>query len=62
MPVVRCLEERTKELEEVKEELQGQMQDLQEEKDYLKRQQLIESESRRRLRQETSQLAAENMV
>lgn len=58
----RYFEEKAEELEEVKRELQGQIEELEEENDHLKRQQLMESEAKSKLRQETSRLTAENMV
>ncbi|CAN9499417.1 unnamed protein product [Ophioblennius macclurei] len=57
----RLLEEKTEGLEEANRELQAQMDELEEEVDHLKRQQLMESEVKRKLRQEASQLTAENM-
>lgn len=58
----RHFEEKSVELEELKRELQGQVEELEEENNHLKRQQLMESEARSKLRQETSRLATENMV
>lgn len=49
-------------MEELKTELQGQVEELEEENDHLKRQHLMASEAKIKLRQETSQLTAENMV
>lgn len=46
----------------MKRELQARVEELEEENDHLKRQQLMESEAKSKLRQETSQLTAENMV
>ncbi|XP_037539495.1 unconventional myosin-Vc [Nematolebias whitei] len=57
----RLFEERARELEEAKEELQGRIKELEEEKDHLRRQQLMESEVKGKLREETSRLTAENM-
>lgn len=58
----RHFEEKAEVLEEVKRDLQGKVEDLQEENDHLKRQCMMESEAKSRLRQEASQLTAENMV
>lgn len=58
----RHFEEKVEELEELKRELLGQIEELEEENDHLKRQQLMESEAKSKLRQETSRLTAENMV
>ncbi|KAF7656344.1 hypothetical protein LDENG_00042780 [Lucifuga dentata] len=57
----RHFKEQTEELEEVKRELQDRIEELQEENDHLRRQQMIESEAKIRLRQEASLLTAENM-
>ncbi|KAM9753749.1 unconventional myosin-Vc [Menidia menidia] len=57
----RCFEEKATELEEAKGELQARVEELEEENDHLKRQQLMEGEARRKLREETSRLTAENM-
>ncbi|KAM4553324.1 unconventional myosin-Vc [Fundulus diaphanus] len=57
----RHFEERAKELEETREELQGRIKELEEENELLKRQQLMEGEGKRKLREETSQLTADNM-
>ncbi|XP_074534428.1 unconventional myosin-Vc [Halichoeres trimaculatus] len=57
----RHFEEKAEELEEQKRELQEQVEELQEENDHLKRQQLMESEAKSKLRQEVSQLTAQNM-
>ncbi|XP_029952610.1 unconventional myosin-Vc isoform X2 [Salarias fasciatus] len=57
----RLLEEKAEGLEEANRELQVQMRELEEEVDHLKRQQLMEMEIKRKLRQEASQLTAENM-
>lgn len=46
----------------MKRELQGRVEELEDENDHLKRQQLIESEAKGKLRQESSRLTAENMV
>uniref|UniRef100_A0A8D3CYR8 Myosin VC n=1 Tax=Scophthalmus maximus TaxID=52904 RepID=A0A8D3CYR8_SCOMX len=54
-------EEKAEALEEVKRELQGRVEDLEEENDHSKRQQLMETEAKSKLRQETSRLTAENM-
>lgn len=62
MLLFRHFEEKAEELEESKRELQGRVEELEEENDHLKRQQLMESESKSKLRQETSRLTAENMV
>uniref|UniRef100_A0A671VFM8 Myosin VC n=1 Tax=Sparus aurata TaxID=8175 RepID=A0A671VFM8_SPAAU len=53
--------EKAEELEELKGELQGQIEELEEESDHLKRQQLMDSEAKIKLRQEISRLTAENM-
>ena len=58
----RYFEEKAKELEEAKEELECKVDDLEEENDHLKRQQLMEGEVKRKLREETSHLTAVNMV
>lgn len=58
----RHFEDKTEELEEVKCELQGRVEDLEEEKEHLKKQQLMDSEARSKLREDISQLTAENMV
>lgn len=58
----RHFEEKAKELEEIREELQVKIEELEEENEHLKRQQLMEGEVKRKLREETSQLTAENMV
>lgn len=55
-------EEKANKLEEAKMELQGRIEELEEETDHLKRQQLMEGEVKRKLREETSRLTAENMV
>uniref|UniRef100_A0A3P8VPC6 G protein subunit beta 5 n=1 Tax=Cynoglossus semilaevis TaxID=244447 RepID=A0A3P8VPC6_CYNSE len=57
----RHFEDKTEELEEVKCELQGRVEDLEEEKEHLKKQQLMDSEARSKLREDISQLTAENM-
>lgn len=49
-------------LEELKRDLQGKVEELQEENDHLRRQNMMESEAKSRLRQEASQLTADNMV
>lgn len=46
----------------MKRDLQGRIEELEEENEHLKRQQMIDNEIKRNLRQETSQLTAENMV
>ena len=58
----RYFEDKANELEEAKEELQGRIEELEEENNHLKKQQLMESEVKRKLREETSRLTAENMV
>lgn len=58
----RYFEEKAEELEEAKTELQGRVEELEEENDHLKRQQLMENEVKSKLREETSRLTAENMV
>lgn len=58
----RYFEEKAEELEEAKRELQGRVEELEEENDHLKRQQLMENEVKSKLREETSRLTAENMV
>lgn len=60
--LLRHFEEKAEELEELKGELQGQIEELEEESDHLKRQQLMDSEAKIKLRQEISRLTAENMV
>lgn len=62
MLLFRHFEEKAEELEELKTELQGRVEDLEDETNHLKRQLLMESEAKNKLRQETSQLTAENMV
>ena len=62
MLLYRHFEEKAEELEEVKRELQGQVEELKEEHYHLKRQLLMEGEAKIKLRHETSRLAAENMV
>lgn len=62
MLLVRHFEERSEELEELKRELEGRVDELGEENDHLKRQLQMESEAKSKLRQETSQLTADNMV
>lgn len=62
MLLFRHFEEKSEELEELKRELQGQVEELKEENDHLKRHQQMESEAKSKLRQETSRLTAENMV
>ncbi|XP_030586985.1 unconventional myosin-Vc [Archocentrus centrarchus] len=57
----RHSEEKAEELEEAKRELRGRVEELEEENDHLKRQQLMENEVKRKLREETSLLTAENM-
>ncbi|XP_047451958.1 unconventional myosin-Vc [Mugil cephalus] len=57
----RHFEEKAEELQEAKCELQGRVEELEEEIDHLKRLQLMESEVKRKLREETSRLTAENM-
>ncbi|XP_041853672.1 unconventional myosin-Vc [Melanotaenia boesemani] len=57
----RYFEEKAKDLEEEKGELQGRVEELEEENDHLRRQQLMEGEVKRKLREETSRLTAENM-
>lgn len=51
-----------KELEELQADLQNQVDELEEENDHVKRQHLMAHEVKNKLRQETSQLTAENMV
>lgn len=51
-----------KELEELKNELQIQVEELEEDNDHVKRQHLMAIEAKNKLRQEISQLTAENMV
>lgn len=58
----RHFEEKATELEATRGELQGRIEELEEENEHLKRQQLMEGEVKRKLREETSQLTAENMV
>lgn len=58
----RHFEEKAEELEELKRELQGRVEELEEENDLSKKQLLMESEAKSKLRQETSRLTAENMV
>lgn len=58
----RHLEEKVKELEELRTELQSQVEELEEENDHIKRQHMMANEAKNKLRQETSQLTAENMV
>lgn len=58
----RHLEEKVKELEELRTDLQSQVEELEEEHDHIKRQHLMANEAKNKLRQETSQLTAENMV
>lgn len=43
-------------------DLQSQMEELEEENEHLKKQHMMASEAKTKLRQETSQLTAENMV
>lgn len=62
MLLFRHFEEKAEELEELKRELHGKVEELEEENDHLKRQLLMEMEAKSKLRQETSQLTAENMV
>nr|XP_020476628.1 unconventional myosin-Vc isoform X2 [Monopterus albus] len=57
----RLFEGKAEELEEIRRDLQDRVEELEEENDHLKRQQLMESEAKRKLRQETSRLTAENM-
>ncbi|XP_042351955.1 unconventional myosin-Vc isoform X2 [Plectropomus leopardus] len=57
----RHFEAKAEELEELKRELQGRLEELEEDNDHLKRQLLMEMEAKNKLRQETSQLTAENM-
>lgn len=57
----RHFEEKAEELEEQKRELQEQVEELEEENNHLKRQQQMESEAKSKLRQEISQLTAQNM-
>uniref|UniRef100_A0A8C7YNI6 Unconventional myosin-Vc n=1 Tax=Oryzias sinensis TaxID=183150 RepID=A0A8C7YNI6_9TELE len=57
----RYFEERAKELEDAKMELEDKVEELEEENDHLKKQQLMENEAKRKLREETSILTAENM-
>ncbi|XP_075998597.1 unconventional myosin-Vc isoform X2 [Genypterus blacodes] len=57
----RHFKEQAEELEEVKRELQDKIEELQEENEHFRRLQLIESESKGRLRQEASRLTTENM-
>ncbi|XP_053740826.1 unconventional myosin-Vc [Synchiropus splendidus] len=57
----RNFEEKVGELEETNRDLQQKLEEMREENDYLKRQQLMENEVKNRLRQEASQLTAENM-
>lgn len=49
-------------MEEVRADLQNQVDELEEENDHVKRQHLMANEVKNKLRQETSQLTAENMV
>uniref|UniRef100_A0A3Q3J0J8 Myosin VC n=1 Tax=Monopterus albus TaxID=43700 RepID=A0A3Q3J0J8_MONAL len=58
---IRLFEGKAEELEEIRRDLQDRVEELEEENDHLKRQQLMESEAKRKLRQETSRLTAENM-
>lgn len=58
----RLFEQKVEELEELQRELQDQVEELEEEMEHLKRQQLMESEAKSKLRQESSRLTAENMV
>ena len=58
----RHFEEKAEALEEVQRQLQGQVEDLEEKSDNLRKQQLMESEAKSKLREETSRLTAENMV
>lgn len=62
MLLYRHFEEKAEELEEVKRELLGRVEELEEENDHLKRLQLMQSEAKSKLREETSRLTAENMV
>lgn len=55
-------EEKANKLEEANMELQGRIEEMEEETGHLKRQQLMESEVKGKLREETSRLTAENMV
>ncbi|KAG7240324.1 hypothetical protein INR49_027017 [Caranx melampygus] len=57
----RHFEEKAEELEEVRRELLGRVEELEEENDHLKRLQLMQSEAKSKLREETSRLTAENM-
>lgn len=58
----RYFEEKLKELEELQNELQGHVEELEEENDHLKKQNMMVNEAKIKLRQETSLLTAENMV
>lgn len=58
----RSFEEKLKELEELQNELQGHVEELEEENDHLKKQNMMVNEAKIKLRQETSLLTAENMV
>lgn len=58
----RHLEEKVKELEELRADLHSQVDELEEENDHVKRQHMMANEVKNKLRQETSQLTAENMV
>lgn len=58
----RYFEEKLKELEELQNELQGHVEDLEEENEHLKKQNMMVNEAKIKLRQETSLLTAENMV
>lgn len=51
-----------KELEELKNDLQSQVEELEEDNDHVKRLHLMAIEAKNKLRQEISQLTAENMV
>ncbi|KAM9376468.1 unconventional myosin-Vc [Pholidichthys leucotaenia] len=57
----RYFEKKAEELEGARQELQSQIEELKEENDHLKRQQLMDSEIKMKLREETSRLTAENM-
>lgn len=58
----RYFEEKLKELEELQNDLQGHVEDLEEENEHLKKQNMMVNEAKIKLRQETSLLTAENMV
>uniref|UniRef100_A0A8B9H7V3 Myosin VC n=1 Tax=Astyanax mexicanus TaxID=7994 RepID=A0A8B9H7V3_ASTMX len=58
----RLLEERNRESTIEREEIQGRLEELEEEMEQLKRLHQTENETKNKLRQETSRLTAENMV